>query len=201
VGCAEGPLAHTEAAGTPFGFRQFGEVPSFRVLGRVHGRTKEENHDMYGFSRAIYRELAEDTLEEPYGERTNANHERVLRACEAAVERLATDRHYFARPARTLFRDIREYFPMSAQLRALRVVEHYMALLDDFVARLPKNGFDVNGNALRCRASTRRGSPCQRMPLPHNGYCPSHQHLADTEELRPRVAARVTTSPRATVAA
>jgi len=20
------------------------------------------------------------------------------------------------------------------------------------------------------------------MPLPHNGYCPSHQHLAETEE-------------------
>jgi hypothetical protein len=21
------------------------------------------------------------------------------------------------------------------------------------------------------------------MPLPHNGYCPSHQHLAETEEI------------------
>jgi hypothetical protein len=21
------------------------------------------------------------------------------------------------------------------------------------------------------------------MPLPHNGYCPSHQHLAETEEV------------------
>ena len=28
-----------------------------------------------------------------------------------------------------------------------------------------------------------QGHPCQRMPLPHNGYCPSHQHLAETEEL------------------
>jgi hypothetical protein len=25
--------------------------------------------------------------------------------------------------------------------------------------------------------------PCQRMPLAHNGYCPSHQHLAETEDL------------------
>ena len=34
------------------------------------------------------------------------------------------------------------------------------------------------GNRLECRATTRKGKPCQRMPLPHNGYCPSHQHLA-----------------------
>jgi hypothetical protein len=27
------------------------------------------------------------------------------------------------------------------------------------------------------------------MPLPHNGYCPSHQHLADTEELEAALAA------------
>jgi hypothetical protein len=138
---------------------------------------------MYGFSRAIYRELAADIIEDPYGDRPYANHGAVLRACEAAVERLATDRHYFAKPARSLFRDIREYFPMCSQMRVLRVVEHYIDLLDDFLRRLPKNGFDVNGDPLRCRASTRKGTPCQRMPLPHNGYCPSHQHLADGEEL------------------
>jgi hypothetical protein len=78
---------------------------------------------------------------------------------------------------------------MASQLRVLRVVEHYMALADEFLRRLPKNGFDVNGNPLQCRASTRKGSPCQRMPLPRNGYCPSHQHLADTEELPSPVAA------------
>jgi hypothetical protein len=137
----------------------------------------------------MYRELAPDILEDAYSERPYANHGRVLRACEAAVERLSTDRHYFARPARTLFRDIREYFPMSAQLRVLRVVEHYIGLVDEYVRSLPKNGFDVNGDPLRCRASTRKGSPCQRMPLAHNGYCPSHQHLSDTEEFPARVAA------------
>ncbi|MDX6722143.1 MAG: hypothetical protein QOD73_547, partial [Solirubrobacteraceae bacterium] len=36
---------------------------------------------------------------------------------------------------------------------------------------------------LQCRATTRRGTPCQRVPLHTNGYCPSHQHLAETEEL------------------
>jgi hypothetical protein len=78
---------------------------------------------------------------------------------------------------------------MSSQLRVLRIVEHYVSLAEDFLSRLPKNGFDFNGNPLQCRASTRKGTPCQRMPLPHNGYCPSHQHLAATEELPARLVA------------
>ena len=142
---------------------------------------------MYRFSRAIYRELADEIVEDPCGG-SHANHERVLRACEAAVERLATDRRYFAHPARTLFTDVRAYFPMNAQLRVLRVIERYLALADEFLSRLPQNGFDAYGNPLQCRASTRKGTPCQRMPLPHNGYCPSHQHLAETE-LGPATAA------------
>ena len=72
---------------------------------------------MYGFSRAIYREIADEIIEDPQTADFNGNHERVLRACEAAMDRLATDRHYFARPARTLFRDIRAFFPMRSQLK------------------------------------------------------------------------------------
>ena len=136
---------------------------------------------MYQFSRGIYRELAPEIVED-HACGWPANHERVLRACEAAVERLATDRHYFARPARTLFHDIRAYFPMSMQPRVLRVIERYLACADAFLLSQPQNGFDLYGNPRRCRASTRKGRPCQRMPLPHNGYCPSHQHLADTEQ-------------------
>jgi hypothetical protein len=136
---------------------------------------------MYRFSRAIYRELASDIVEEPHS--ASRNHERVLRACEAAVQRLATDRHYFARPARTLFCDIRAYLPMHAQARALRVIELYLGFADEFLARQPQTGVDVYGNPLQCRASTRKGTPCQRMPHARNGYCPSHQHLAETESL------------------
>ncbi|MGH2913822.1 MAG: hypothetical protein ACRDMX_02420 [Solirubrobacteraceae bacterium] len=136
---------------------------------------------MYQFSRAIYRELADEIAEDPHADCPYANHERVLRSCEAAVERLATDRHYFARPARTLFCDIRAYFPMSAQQRVLRVVQRYMECADAFVAGAPETGCDVYGNPLHCRASTRRGTPCQRAPLAPSGYCPSHRHLADTE--------------------
>ena len=144
---------------------------------------------MYRFSRAIYRELAGEIIEDPHSCCPYANHERVLRACEAAVERLATDRHYFARPARSLFADIRVYFPMGSQVRVLHVIERYLEFADEFLARQPQNGFDAYGNPLQCRASTRKGTPCQRMPLPHNGYCPSHQHLAETEELEPALAA------------
>jgi hypothetical protein len=138
---------------------------------------------MYRFSRAIYRELARDIVEDTPAGVGGSNHERVLKACETAIERLATDRHYFARPARTLFNDIRPYFPMSAQARIYHVIDRYIALADDFLARQPMTGFDLAGNPLQCRATTRKGTACQRMPLPHNGYCPSHQHLAETEEL------------------
>jgi hypothetical protein len=144
---------------------------------------------MYRFSRAIYKELAGEINEDPHGQGIYTNHERVLHACEGAVERLATDRHYFAHPARTLFTDIRAYFPLNSQARVLRVIERYLDFADEFLRSQPNNGYDIYGNPLRCRASTRKGSPCQRMPLPHNGYCPSHQHLAETEELEPAIAA------------
>jgi hypothetical protein len=138
---------------------------------------------MYRFSRAIYREIASDIIEPEHPLGTQCNHERVLRTIEGTIERMATDRHYFAHPARTLFKDIRAYFPMHAQLRVLHVVERYLVYADEFIRNQPANGYDLAGNPLQCRASTRKGTPCQRVPLPHNGYCPSHQHLAETEEI------------------
>jgi hypothetical protein len=137
---------------------------------------------MYQFSRAIYLKLADDILENEVVAGTS-NHEQVLRACESAIERLATDRHYFAKPARTLFREIRIYFPMTAQRKACEVVRRYIDLAEEYFSQLPLHGYDVNGDPLQCRATTRKGTACQRMPLPHNGYCPSHQHLAETEEV------------------
>ena len=132
---------------------------------------------MYQVSRAIYRELSPDIT----GGREE--HEAVLRACEATIERMVGDKHYFARPARTLFTDIRVHFPMRAQARVFRVVSAYLAAADEWLARQPRQGYDASGNPLQCRATTRRGTPCQRDPLAHNGYCPSHQHLAETEDI------------------
>jgi hypothetical protein len=138
---------------------------------------------MYRFSRSIYRELAAEILEDHPNQSGPTNHERVLRACEAAVHRLATDRHYFAKPTKTLFNDIRIYFPMSAQERVYRVVDRYMTFAADYLASRPAAVMELTGQKLECRATTRKGTPCQRMPLPRNGYCPSHQHLAETEEV------------------
>ncbi|HEX3692254.1 MAG TPA: hypothetical protein VHU13_02820 [Solirubrobacteraceae bacterium] len=137
---------------------------------------------MYQFSRAIYRELAPYISESRDDADGAANHRQVLEACESALERLATDRHYFARPARTLFYDIRTYFPMSAQQRVLRTVVRYIGLAQRFLIENPLAAHATfTDKPPTCRATTRKGATCQRMPLPHNGYCPSHQHLADTE--------------------
>ena len=138
---------------------------------------------MYQFSRAIYRELAGDIDTSACPDA----HHHVLQACERNIERLVGDRHYFARPARTLFNDLRVYFPMCAQARVWLVVKRYVSAAEEWLDRQPQNGVDANGQPLQCRATTRRGTACQRMPLPHNGYCPSHQHLAETEELEVRV--------------
>ncbi len=135
---------------------------------------------MYQFSRAIYRELSAH-IDCSHG--THDAQAEVLRACEATIERLANDRHYFARPARTLFNDIRMNFPIGVQPRVWHVVSVYVGAAQDWLAKQPQHGYDIHGNPLECRATTRRGTPCQRMPLAHNGYCPSHQHLAETEEI------------------
>ena len=98
---------------------------------------------MYHFSRSIYRELASDILEDRPEHEGPTNHERVLHSCEVCVERLATDWHYFARPTKTLFNDIRIYFPMSAQLKVYRTVDRYMSFAREYfvnnpIARAPR---------------------------------------------------------------
>jgi hypothetical protein len=138
---------------------------------------------MYQFSRAIYRELAPEIVPPLPGAPVASNHTAVLRACEAVVERMALDRHHFARPDRTLFADIRNYFPMSAQSHVHSVVCRYVALAGDYLTLHPHEAYaTVSGARPQCRATTRKGAACQRVPLPHNGYCPSHQHLAETED-------------------
>jgi len=131
---------------------------------------------MYQFSRAIYRELAGEVLP---GTATAVCHRRqqLLRDCETAMERLATDRHYFARPVRTLFSDIRTLFPMSSQLRVYGVIEHNVRLAAEYVDSQARDGVTFDGSPLCCHATTRKGTSCQRVPLPGSKYCPSHKHL------------------------
>ncbi|MBX5470712.1 MAG: hypothetical protein IRZ21_12555 [Thermoleophilaceae bacterium] len=130
---------------------------------------------MYQFSRSIYRELVPEVIED----RGGANRLAFLKACEAAFERLAADRHYFARPARALFRDVRIYFPISSQMRVYRVIERHMALATAYVDRALAAGRSLDGTSLTCQASTRKGAPCRRDPVPGSRYCPSHKHLEE----------------------
>jgi hypothetical protein len=133
---------------------------------------------MYQFSRSIYRELCSEVLEERNGWSSH-NRERFLRACEAAFERLATDRHYFARPARSLFNEVRVFFPMSSQARVRAVIDRHMALATDYVDMHARAGVTFDGSPLCCHATTRKGTACQRVPLPGSQYCPSHKHLEE----------------------
>ena len=90
---------------------------------------------MYQFSRSMYRELAAFVAPENCGV-GNAK-ARLLTSCEAAVERLAADRHYFASPARSLFNDVRMLFPLSKQLVAFSVIERHMRLAADYTSGIP----------------------------------------------------------------
>src|SRR5437764_15382673 len=72
-------------------------------------------HCMYQYSRAIYRSIKDliDPFVEP-GTQLEYRRE-VLAACAGTMERLAQDPHYFAKPDKALFQDIRRYFPINVQ--------------------------------------------------------------------------------------
>ena len=134
---------------------------------------------MYQYSRAIYRSIKD--LIDPYvEERTRLEYRRaVLTECELTMGRLAADPQYFARPDRTLFQDIRRYFPITAQAQVAWAVREGISAAIAFIeAQIESGAFD--GGIARCRATTRKGKACQRTPLPGRDYCPSHQHLERT---------------------
>jgi hypothetical protein len=137
---------------------------------------------MYQFSRAIYRELAPYVVEEKRSSRAESNRELVLRECESAIERLMTDRRYFAKPAKTLFINVRPFFSICDLPRVHIIIQRNVALANDFFARVPDYVFTTNGVPRCCQAMTRKGKPCQRQPLPASEYCPSHQHLEENFE-------------------
>jgi hypothetical protein len=139
---------------------------------------------MYQYSRAIYRSIKD--LINPYadGPTRLAYRRSVLSECELTMSRLAVDPQYFARPDRTLFQDIRRYFPITAQAQVAWAVREGVSAAVSFVeAQIEAGAFD--GGMARCKATTRKGKACQRTPLPGRDYCPSHQHL----EARSTVAA------------
>jgi hypothetical protein len=136
---------------------------------------------VYRFSRSIYRELAPRVIEDCRNADEAYNKQQVLEACEGAIRRLACDRRYFARPARSLFNEIRPYFSVNDQRLVWVVVETNIHLALEFLARLPEE-VGLDGRPPQCNAHTRKGTPCQRTPLPSRDYCPSHKHLEETFE-------------------
>jgi hypothetical protein len=134
---------------------------------------------MYQYSRAIYRSIKD--LIEPYADHTSQLESRrdVLIACEQTMERLAKDPLYFSKPDRALFQDIRRYFPITAQAQVAWAVQEGVGAAVAFIEEQIEAGA-LDGGVARCRATTRKGKPCQRTPLPERDYCPSHQHLERT---------------------
>jgi len=133
---------------------------------------------MYRFSRSIYREIATAVVEDERDLTGCRNKQLVLDACEETIRRLAYDRRYFAKPARKLFNDVRVHFALADQLRVWMVIDRNISLALNFLERMPSAGLD--GIPRQCRAHTRKGTPCQREPLPGRDYCPSHKHLEET---------------------
>jgi hypothetical protein len=150
----------------------------------VEERTAVLESCMYQYSRAIYRSIKD--LIDPYSNQETQIESRraVLEACEQTMERLARDPLYFAKPDRALFQDIRRYFPITAQAQVAWAVNEGVAAAVAFIEEQIEAGA-LDGGVARCRATTRKGKPCQRTPLPERDYCPSHQHL----ETSSRVAA------------
>ena len=133
---------------------------------------------MYRFSRSIYRELAPMVVEDERDSTGCRNKQHLLDACEEVIRRLINDGRYFARPARTLFNDVRMNFALGDQLRVWRVIDRNIVLALDFMERMPE-ALILDGTPRECRAHTRKGTPCQREPLPGRDYCPSHKHLEE----------------------
>jgi len=134
---------------------------------------------MYQYSRAIYRSVKD--LIDPYVDRpTRLEYRRaVLCECEETMARLAQDPHYFSRPDRALFQDIRRYFPITAQAHVAWAVREGVNAAVGFIEAQLEAGL-LDGGIARCKATTRKGKACQRTPLPSRDYCPSHQHLERT---------------------
>src|SRR5690349_1902246 len=123
---------------------------------------------MYQFSRSIYRELAPRIAEK--GTAGCASKQRILEACESTMSRLVTDRRYFAKPTKVLFADLRNLFPIKEQLFVYRVVDRNVRLALQYLETVPADELALAGSR-ECRAHTRRGTPCQREPLPGRDYC------------------------------
>lgn len=134
---------------------------------------------MYQFSRSIYRELAPQIHQAGCGLEMQ---QRILDSCETTMQRLLNDRRYFARPTKTLFCELRGYFSMRDQLIVYRSIDRHVRLAIEYLESASAEEL-ITDATRECRAHTRKGTPCQREPLPGRDYCPSHKHLEENLDL------------------
>ena len=115
---------------------------------------------MYQYSRAIYRSIKD--LIDPYVDRpTRLEYRRaVLCECEETMARLAQDPHYFARPDRALFQDIRRYFPITAQAQVAWAVRQGVSAAIAFIEAADR------GRPARRRRRAVPGDDAQGQGLP-----------------------------------
>lgn len=138
---------------------------------------------MYQFSRAIYRDLS-PLIDEATGV---DGRQRVLDACESTMQRLLTDRRYFAKPTKVLFNEVRDQFPITQQHRVLQTIDRNVRKAILYLEVTPPEELMPDGTR-ECRAHTRKGTPCRREPLPGRDYCPSHKHLEENLDVVPQQA-------------
>lgn len=138
---------------------------------------------MYQYSRAIFMTVRDLIISDRAGGDIDEARRSVLHLCEATLERLASDPRYFARPARSLFEDVRPYFHIRDQAHVWCAVEQAIGLALTQIEREQEeraDEFEI------CGATTRKGKRCRRAPLPGTRYCPSHRHLDSQQDMAPR---------------
>src|ERR687897_3170667 len=116
---------------------------------------------MYQYSRAIYRSI-KDLIDPHVSRDTQLEYRRaVLAACEDTMERLARDPLYFSKPERSLFQDIRRYFPIRAQAQVAWAVEEGVSAAVAFITgQIEAGAFDRGVPPLR--GATPQGQPCPK---------------------------------------
>src|SRR5215204_223960 len=130
-------------------------------------RARHIQHCMYQYSRAIYRSIKD--LVDPYVTlREQAEYRKaVLEACEQTMGRLARDPQYFAKPERSLFQDIRRYFPITAQAQVAWAVNEGVSAAVSFIEeQIEAGAFD--GGVPRCHATTARRTSTWNAPAPRS---------------------------------
>jgi hypothetical protein len=134
---------------------------------------------MYALSRALYKDISPFITEEHVNGVNGDVHKTVLVACEQTMDRIADDWRYFHHPDRFLFEQVRAYFSITDQLQVFNKISKHVERALQVTKTYAARGYKPDGTRLRCRATTRRSTPCMRNIVPGTEYCPSHQHLAE----------------------